>query len=124
MNERVHFVWTQFSELNSYHKKQADDEERLNVKLAELLSLVTCDTKSVSKKRNSPKICVEQREILARIDSRIDSLYASLPTNAMLIICTGHGDIALVQRYVLNASEIRYQFHLVLYVLTAFEYQC
>ncbi|XP_022974960.1 small RNA degrading nuclease 5-like [Cucurbita maxima] len=98
MNQRVHFVWTQFSELNSYHKKQADDEERLNVKLAELLSLVTCDTKSVSKKRNSPKICVELREILARIDSRIDSLYASLPTNAMLIICTGHGDIALVQR--------------------------
>ncbi|XP_038886453.1 small RNA degrading nuclease 5 [Benincasa hispida] len=98
MNERVHFIWTQFSELNSYHKKQADDEERLNVKLAELLSLLTCDTKTVNKKRNSPKISAELREILARMDSRINDLYTSLPTNAMLIICTGHGDIALVQR--------------------------
>lgn len=98
MNEKVHFIWTQFSELNSFHKKQADDEERLNVKLAELLSLLTCDTKSVNKKRNRPKISVELREILARMDSRINDLYASLPTNAMLIICTGHGDIALVQR--------------------------
>lgn len=98
MNEKVHFIWTQFSELNSFHKKQADDEERLNVKLAELLSLLTCDTKSVNKKRNRPKISVELREILARMDSRINDLYTSLPTNAMLIICTGHGDIALVQR--------------------------
>ncbi|CAK9313790.1 unnamed protein product [Citrullus colocynthis] len=98
MNEKVHFIWTQFSELNSFHKKQADDEERLNVKLAELLSLLTCDTKSVNKKRNRPKISLELREILARMDSRINGLYTSLPTNAMLIICTGHGDIALVQR--------------------------
>ncbi|XP_022981433.1 small RNA degrading nuclease 5-like [Cucurbita maxima] len=98
MNERVHFIWTQFSELNSYHKKQVDDEERLNVKLAELLSLLTCDSKSVNKKRNSRKISVELREILSRMDSRIKDLYTSLPTNAMLIVCTGHGDIALVQR--------------------------
>lgn len=111
MNERVHFIWTQFSELNAYHKKQADDEEKLNLKLAELLSLLTCDPESVSKKRNSRKISVELREILARMDSRINNLYSSLPTNAMLVICTGHGDIALVQRYVHNSPEI-FPFHL------------
>lgn len=111
MNEKVHFIWTQFSELNSYHKKQVDDEEKLNVKLAELLSLLTCDTKSVNKKRNRAKISVELQEILARMDSRINDLYTSLPTNAMLIICTGHGDIALVQRYVNCPTEI-IPFHL------------
>lgn len=100
----MHFIWTQFSELNSYYKKQADDEERLNVKLAEMMSLLTCDTKSVNRKKHSRKISPELREILTRMDSRIKNLYSSLPTNAMLIICTGHGDIALVQRYVHDAT--------------------
>ncbi|KAL6269075.1 hypothetical protein ACE6H2_025986 [Prunus campanulata] len=41
-NDRVHFVWTQFSELNRYFKKQAEDPEKLNGKLAEMISLLTC----------------------------------------------------------------------------------
>uniref|UniRef100_A0A2N9FFX3 Exonuclease domain-containing protein n=1 Tax=Fagus sylvatica TaxID=28930 RepID=A0A2N9FFX3_FAGSY len=97
-NEQVHFVWTQFSELNSYFKKQAGDVENLNGRLAEMISLLTCHKKSANKKGIKCSVKPELKEILTRMDSRIRSLYATLPTNAMLIICTGHGDTAIVHR--------------------------
>lgn len=97
-NEQVHFVWTQFSELNSYFKKQAGDVENLNGRLAEMISLLTCHKKSANKKGIKCSIKPELKEILTRMDTRIRSLYATLPTNAMLIICTGHGDTAIVHR--------------------------
>lgn len=95
----VHFVWAQFSELNSYYKKQAEDTEKLNGKIAEMISLLTCQKKSGDKKSIKYTVPTELKDILSRMDTRIRSLYAALPTNAMLIICTGHGDIAMVQRY-------------------------
>nr|XP_048331227.1 small RNA degrading nuclease 5 isoform X2 [Ziziphus jujuba var. spinosa] len=49
-NEKVHFVWTQFSELNSYFKKEVQDAEKFNGKLAEMISLLTCHNKSGNKK--------------------------------------------------------------------------
>ena len=97
-NEQVHFVWTQFSELNSYFKKQAGDVENLNGRLAEMISLLTCHKKSANKKGIKCRVKPELKEILTRMDTRIRSLYATLPTNAMLIICTGHGDTAIVHR--------------------------
>ncbi|GMN48356.1 hypothetical protein TIFTF001_017535 [Ficus carica] len=96
-NERVHFVWTQFSELNSYFKKEAGDPEKLNVKLAEMISLLTC-SKSLTKKGGKRKATPEMKEILVRMDSRIRSLQTALPTNTMLIVCTGHGNTAMVLR--------------------------
>ncbi|KAL4595998.1 hypothetical protein ACB092_12G132300 [Castanea dentata] len=97
-NERVHFVWTQFSELNSYFRKQAEDAEKLNGRLAEMMSLLTCHKKSANRKGVKCSIKPELKEILTRLDARIRSLYATLPTNTMLIICTGHGDTAIVHR--------------------------
>ncbi|KAL5776772.1 hypothetical protein ACOSP7_009698 [Xanthoceras sorbifolium] len=97
-NDRVHFVWTQFSELNFYFKKQVEDETKLNGKLAELISLVTCDKKPSNKKGFKSSVSSELKEILTRMDARVRSLYTTLPTNAMLIICTGHGDTAIVHR--------------------------
>lgn len=99
-NDRVHFVWTQFSELNCYFKKQVEDETKLNGKLAELISLVTCDKKSTSKKGFKSRVSSELKEILTRMDTRVRSLYSMLPANAMLIICTGHGDTAVIHRYI------------------------
>nr|GME03615.1 small RNA degrading nuclease 5 isoform X1 [Ipomoea batatas]GME21635.1 small RNA degrading nuclease 5 isoform X1 [Ipomoea batatas] len=32
------------------------------------------------------------------IIDRVRKLYSNLPPNAMLVICTGHGDTAIVQR--------------------------
>lgn len=96
-NERVHFVWTQFSELNSYFKKQAGDPEKLNAKLAEMMSLLTCKS-SASKKGGKCKATPELKEILARMDARIRGLHNALPTNTMLIVCTGHGNTAMVYR--------------------------
>ncbi|CAK7346856.1 unnamed protein product [Dovyalis caffra] len=97
-NDRVHFVWTQFSELNSYFKKQAEDEEKLNGKLAEMISLLTCEKKSANRKGMKCSMTSELKEILTRMDARVRCLYSTLPSNTMLIICTGHGDTAIVHR--------------------------
>ncbi|MBA0585523.1 hypothetical protein Gorai_016297 [Gossypium raimondii] len=97
-NDRVHFVWTQFSELNSYFRKQAEDDVKLNGKLAEMISLLTCDKKPAKRKGVKYNISTELKEILTRIDARVRSLHTALPTNSMFIICTGHGDIAIVHR--------------------------
>ncbi|PQP91595.1 small RNA degrading nuclease 5 [Prunus yedoensis var. nudiflora] len=97
-NDRVNFVWTQFSELNCYFKKQAEDPEKLNGKLAEMISLLTCDKNLGNKKGIKCNLASELKEILKRVDTRIRTLYAALPTNAMIIVCTGHGDIATVYR--------------------------
>ncbi|KAM1105476.1 hypothetical protein ACFX13_002488 [Malus domestica] len=97
-NEKVHFVWTQFSELNRYFTKQAEDAEKLDGKIAELISLLTCHKNSGNKKSISCSLTSELKEILMRLDTRIRTLYAALPANAMLIVCTGHGDIATVSR--------------------------
>ncbi|XP_065880291.1 small RNA degrading nuclease 5 [Euphorbia lathyris] len=97
-NDRVHFLWTQLSELSSYLKKQADDEGIFNAKLAEMISLLTCEKKSANRKGIRCRMTSELKEILTRMDARVGSLYSALPTNTMLIICTGHGDTAIVRR--------------------------
>lgn len=120
-NDRVHFVWTQFSELYLYLKKQVEDEAKLNGKLAEMISLVTCDKKPANRKDIKSSVSSELKEILTRMDARVRSLCAALPTNTMLIICSGHGDTAIVQRYIslvhvlcyisLSASNLVHIFH-------------
>lgn len=97
-NGKVHFIWTQFSELHSYLKKQAEDSESLNRRLAEMMALGTCQNNAAKGKGFKLKASDELKEILARMDARIQNLYLSLPKNAMLIICTGHGDTAIVCR--------------------------
>lgn len=97
-NEKVHFIWTQFSELHSYLKRQAEDPESLNKKLAEMMALHTCQKNSSQQKGFKLNSSTELKEILGRIDTRIHKLYTSLPTNAMIIVCTGHGDTAVVRR--------------------------
>ncbi|KAK9944124.1 hypothetical protein M0R45_009706 [Rubus argutus] len=104
-NEKVHFVWTQFSELHRCLKNQAEDAEKLEVKLAQMISLLTCHKKSGDRKGIRWSLTSELKEILSRMDTRIRTLYAALPTNAMLIICTGHGDIATVDRLNKMLSE-------------------
>lgn len=34
------------------------------------------------------------------MDERVSALHAALPTNAMFIVCTGHGDTSIVHRFV------------------------
>ncbi|XP_019164209.1 PREDICTED: small RNA degrading nuclease 5 isoform X2 [Ipomoea nil] len=97
-NDKVHFIWTQFSELHSYFKKEADDAEKLNRKLAQMIAMLTCEKKSSNRKNIKYEITPELKNILNRMDVRVRSLYANLPPNAMLVICTGHGDTAIVQR--------------------------
>ncbi|KAL0438179.1 UNVERIFIED_CONTAM: Small RNA degrading nuclease 5 [Sesamum latifolium] len=105
-NERVHFIWTQFTELFSYFKKQADDDETLNTKLAEMISLLTC-SKPTGRKSITYNVNSELKNILSRIDNRVKNLYSCLPPNAMLVICTGHGDTAIVQKLRKMLSEQR-----------------
>uniref|UniRef100_A0A2P2LGV8 Uncharacterized protein MANES_18G085900 n=1 Tax=Rhizophora mucronata TaxID=61149 RepID=A0A2P2LGV8_RHIMU len=97
-NDRIHFIWTQFSELNSYFKKQAEDVERMNGQLAELISLLTCQKKSAKRKGIKCIMTSELKNILSRMNDRVHRLYSALPQNTMFIICTGHGDIAIVNR--------------------------
>ncbi|CAL5206605.1 unnamed protein product [Lathyrus oleraceus] len=97
-NEKVHFIWTQFSELDSYLKKQAEDSDSLNKKIAEMIALHTCQKNNSNGKGLKPNISSEVKEIVTRMDNKIHKLYKSLPTNAMMIVCTGHGDTAVVRR--------------------------
>ncbi|XP_058724557.1 small RNA degrading nuclease 5 isoform X2 [Vicia villosa] len=97
-NEKVHFIWTQFSELHSYLKKQAEDSDSLNKKIAEMIALHTCQKSNSNGKGLKPNISSELKEIVTRMDNKIHKLYKSLPTNAMMIVCTGHGDTAVVRR--------------------------
>lgn len=97
-NDKVHFVWAHFSELNSYYKKQVEDTEKLNGKLAEMISLLTCEKNSTSKTGTKFRVTSELKAILRRLNAKVESLYDALPANAMLIISTGHGDTAIVHR--------------------------
>ncbi|KAL6642356.1 hypothetical protein ACP70R_020537 [Stipagrostis hirtigluma subsp. patula] len=96
-NDKVSFIWTQFSGLMSYFRRRAQDPEKLKSCVAEVIALQTCDTKA-AKKRTRHQICPELKEILSELDKKIRRLYGALPDNAMLIICTGHGDTPLVHR--------------------------
>lgn len=117
----MHFVWTQFSELNSYFKKQSEDIDKLNARLAEMISLLTCNKKSTTPKGIKLSLTSELKEILTRIDTRIQSLYHELPTNAMLVICTGHGDTAIVHRYIFTSPTfISMLSMLPFYIISAF----
>lgn len=86
----IQFIWAQFSELDAFFKEQAEDTEKLNTRLVEMAS---SRTKGTYNNLNS-----DLKKILIRMDTRIRNLHSSLPTNTMLIVCTGHGDTALVQR--------------------------
>ncbi|PIN13014.1 3'-5' exonuclease [Handroanthus impetiginosus] len=103
-NDRVHFIWTQFAELFSYFKKQADNDGNLNTKIAEMISLLTCN-KSIGRKSIAYNVTSELKDILSRVDNRVKSLYSSLPANTMLVICTGHGDTVIVQKLRKMLSE-------------------
>ncbi|CAN6335749.1 unnamed protein product [Urochloa humidicola] len=96
-NDKVSFVWTQFSGLISYFRRRAQDPEKVKSCVAEAIALKTCDGKTASKKAKR-QICPELKEVLSELDKRIRELYGALPDNSMLIICTGHGDTPLVQR--------------------------
>ncbi|XP_057795585.1 small RNA degrading nuclease 5 isoform X2 [Salvia miltiorrhiza] len=109
-SNRVHFIWTQFSELYSYFKKQADDDDSLNTKIAEMISLLTC-SKPSGRKRIAYKVTSELKDILTRINTRVKTIYSNLPDNAMLVICTGHGDTATVQKLRCILSEQKETVH-------------
>ncbi|WOL01024.1 small RNA degrading nuclease 5 isoform X2 [Canna indica] len=97
-NEKVNFVWTRFSGLFSYFQKQAQDEERLRYRVAEVLSSLTCKTKSSRKTMKCDAVSSELMDILTGINDKVQKLYKALPNNALLIVSTGHGDTAIVQR--------------------------
>uniref|UniRef100_A0A0E0MKF2 Exonuclease domain-containing protein n=1 Tax=Oryza punctata TaxID=4537 RepID=A0A0E0MKF2_ORYPU len=96
-NDKVSFVWTQFSKLISYLRTRAQDPDKVKSCVAEAIALQTCDRKT-SQKRKKHQTCPELKEILIELDKKIRKLYSVLPDNAMLIICSGHGDTPLVQR--------------------------
>ncbi|KAJ8450370.1 hypothetical protein Cgig2_004827 [Carnegiea gigantea] len=96
-SDKVHFVWTQFSEISSHLKKQADNEENFNSRLSELISMQACQNKSSARKVKC-SLPSGLKEILTQTNSRIHKLYSSLPTNAMLIIYSGQGDTAIIHR--------------------------
>uniref|UniRef100_A0A0E0BPX2 Exonuclease domain-containing protein n=1 Tax=Oryza glumipatula TaxID=40148 RepID=A0A0E0BPX2_9ORYZ len=97
-NDKVSFVWTQFSKLISYLRTRAQDPDKVKSCVAEAIALQTCDRKT-AQKRKKHQTCPELKEILIGLDKKIRKLYSVLPDNAMLIICSGHGDTPLVQRH-------------------------
>lgn len=97
-NRKINFVWAQFSELNTYFAKQAKNDKKLGAQIAEMISLMTCNDNSGQKSLVKSLFTPELKEILTRLDARIQSLYEALPRNSLFILSTGHGNIAIVQR--------------------------
>lgn len=92
----MNFIWSQFSALDTYFMNRAQDTVGLNSRVADVLLSLTCKKgsfKNIHERSNS-----QINEILFCIDTRIQKIYNALPDSAMLIICTGHGDTAIVQR--------------------------
>ncbi|XP_020573803.1 small RNA degrading nuclease 5-like isoform X2 [Phalaenopsis equestris] len=96
--EKVKFIWTRFSGLDSYYQMQAEDPGKLGCRVAQTISLRTCSSKSSEEDMKHGMLNVKIRDILSQIDGRIQKLYNELPSNALFIVCTGHGDTASVQR--------------------------
>lgn len=94
----VQFIWAHFSELDSYLKKQAEDSEKLNARLVKMTSPRSCYQNSSCSKGINYSPNSDLKKILIRLDARVRNLHSSLPTNTMLIVCTGHGDTAIVHR--------------------------
>lgn len=99
-NEHVDFVWTQFSEINSYYENQIRNAQTLNAQAAEMIALTTCSDKLAksTKKTFGHEVSSELQAILQHMDKRFRNLFTALPTNGLLIISTGHGDTATVKR--------------------------
>ncbi|XP_010480393.1 PREDICTED: small RNA degrading nuclease 5-like [Camelina sativa] len=91
-NKRSQFVWTQFSELNTHFQST----QKQNFRIAEMISLLTCNNNTSLKEKNN--VSLETKEILKKMNERVQSLYDALPNNAMFIVCTGHGDTSFVDR--------------------------
>ncbi|KAK8958947.1 Small RNA degrading nuclease 5 [Platanthera guangdongensis] len=96
--EKVNFIWTRFSGLNSYYKKQAEDPEKLGCRVAQIISLHTCARESSQGLIRRSMLNVEVKDILNQMDGRIEKLYDKLPANTLFVLCTGQGDTAIVQR--------------------------
>lgn len=97
-NEKVSFIWTRFSGLNSYYDRQTQDPELLRFRLAAITSLLTCNERATRENTKHSIISSELKDILECIDARIQKLYNALPGNALFIVSTGHGDTAIVRR--------------------------
>ncbi|KAJ0973131.1 hypothetical protein J5N97_021090 [Dioscorea zingiberensis] len=96
-NERIGFIWARFSALDSYFKEQAQNAEKFGCRIAEVISLQTCHKKSDMIGRRHGMRNSELKNILSCVDARIQRLYDALPNNAMFVVCTGHGDTAIIQ---------------------------
>ncbi|KAL0909871.1 hypothetical protein M5K25_020779 [Dendrobium thyrsiflorum] len=97
-NENVSFVWTRFSRLHSYWKMQTQNTETLKYRVAEMVSMLTCNSKSAKQEISHMTASSELKVILSEIDERIQKLYDALTGNTLFIVSTGHGDTAIVQR--------------------------
>ncbi|XP_020588004.1 small RNA degrading nuclease 5-like isoform X2 [Phalaenopsis equestris] len=98
-NENTIFVWTRFSRLLSYWKMQTQNIETLKYRVAEMVSMLTCDSKLARQEISHLNSSSELKEILSEMDERIQKLYNALAGNTLFIVSTGHGDIGIVQRF-------------------------
>lgn len=96
-NKQRNFVWVQFSDLQLLYEQQAKGLETLTAHAAQVAALMTCNTAvgTVNVKRCSTK---ELKNALIQLDDRVRQLHSALPSQSMLIVASGHGDIATVRR--------------------------
>lgn len=72
--------------------------ETLKCRVAEMASMLTCNSKSAMEEIRHRTLTSELKVILSEMVERIKKLYSSLAGNTLFIISTGHGNIAIVQR--------------------------
>ncbi|KAH7300530.1 hypothetical protein KP509_24G066800 [Ceratopteris richardii] len=95
-NKQRRFVWVQFSDLQQYHEENARNLDSL-ADAARLTALSTCN-RVVDKEIVKRSSTTELKQKLKVLDERVEELHNALDSQSMLVVVSGHGDIAMVRR--------------------------
>ncbi|MCO5581525.1 hypothetical protein L7F22_035411 [Adiantum nelumboides] len=96
-NKQRKFVWVQFSELQQFYEEEARNLDTLSAHCAQVIALSTCD-RAVDKEYIGRSSSEELKTKLSQLDDRVRQLHGTLDSQSMLLVFSGHGDIATVRR--------------------------
>lgn len=94
----IHFLWAHLSDLYKYYEDRSLDPDSLAALAAQQTAFMTCGTESKENEILLPPVSEGLKAVLSKMNQRVKRVHDALPTNAMMIIVTGHGDTASTRR--------------------------
>lgn len=98
----IHFLWAHLSDLYKYYEDRSLDPDSLAALAAQQTAFMTCGTESKENEILLPPVSEGLKAVLSKMNQRVKRVHDALPTNAMMIIVTGHGDTASTRRFCLT----------------------